>query len=192
MRLPILLTLMFTGLAAGAQPIEPAQALRWQHLAVRAPESPGWVRLRESRQALALMRRSDALARSEVAIVSVFTLPAGLDRDGFAAWVGAAVAAEAPASRFRPLEADWAHVEDRGRACVLHRSVTQDLQARGLPAGSAPPLLQQHALYCRDPGRADSGFAATFSTRGPALDPSFAERAREFVDGVVPDGADAK
>ena len=172
-------------LSAPAQPVQPGERFPWQQLEVRAPASPGWVLVSASWQTLAFMRRSDELARSEVATVSVFKLPASLDRDGFRAWVDQAVKAELPASRFRPVELSAAHNDARGHECVVHRSVSHDLQARPLPAGSEPPLLQQLALYCRHPERAGTGFAAAFSTRGSSYDTTLHARARDFVDGIV-------
>lgn len=173
--------------ATQAQPVEPGQAFRWQQMEVRAPTSPGWVRIGAQGQALAFMRRSEALARSEVALVSVFTVPDGLDREGFTAWVNRAVEAEYPPERFRPVERQSAPLDDRGYACVLHQGLSLDLQAAGLPKGSDPPVLHMSALYCRHPDRAGAGFSASFSTRGPGVDDSLPERARRFIDGVLPE-----
>jgi hypothetical protein len=181
--LPVLLGAMH--LSAPAQPVQIGEKFPWQQLEVRAPESPGWVLVSASRQALAFMRRSDELARSEVATVSVFKLPELLDRDRFRAWVDQAVKAELPESRFRPVELDAELSDARGYDCVVHRSVSHDLQARRPQADSAPPLLQQLALYCRHPERAGTGFAAAFSTRGERYDPTLQARASEFVDGIV-------
>ncbi len=180
------LTLALAAQAAPAQPVQPGQAFPWQQMDVRAPATEGWVLVSSSPQALAFVRRSEALARSEVATVSVFALPETLDREGFVAWVRAAVQAELPATRFRVLDSGEGYSEQRGHACVEHRSLSQDLQARGLPAGAEPPALQQLALYCRHPGRAGSGFAVAYSTRGPGVDDTLAERARNFIDGVTP------
>lgn len=171
--------------SAPAQPVQPGDKFPWQQLEVRAPASPGWVLIAASRQNLAFMRRSDELARSEVATVSVFKLPEPLDRDGFRTWVEQAVKAELPASRFRPVEHNAEHDDARGHDCVVHRSVSHDLQARPLPPGGDPPLLQQVALYCRHPDRAGTGFAAAFSTRGSHYDNTLQARARDFVEGIV-------
>lgn len=187
--LPVLALL--TG-ASQAQPVEPGQTFRWQQLEVRAPTSPGWVRIGTQGQALAFMRRSEALARSEVALVSVFTVPEGLDREGFSAWVDRAIEAEHPPERFRPVERKSAPLDERGYACVLHQGLSLDLQAAGLPKGSDPPVLHMSALYCRHPDRAGAGFSASFSTRGPGVDDTLPERARRFIDGVVPDRAAAE
>lgn len=180
---PVLLGAMH--LSAPAQPVQPGEKFPWQQLEVRAPESPGWVLVSASRQALAFMRRSDELARSEVATVSVFKLPEPLDSDRFRAWVDQAVQAELPASRFRPVEQQAEASDTRGYDCVVHRSVSHDLQARTAQAGSAPPLLQQVALYCRHPERAGTGFSAAFSTRGALYDPTLQTRAGEFLGGIV-------
>jgi hypothetical protein len=171
--------------SATAQPVQPGEKFQWQQLEVRAPVSPGWVLVSASKQALAFMRRSDELARSEVATVSVFKLPDALDGDGFRAWVDQAVKTELPATRFRAIEAAAEPGERRGHECVVHRSVSHDLGARAQPVAGTPPLLQQLALYCRHPDRAGTGFAAAFSTRGPALDPTLPTRAREFIEGIV-------
>lgn len=193
MRLVLLaLALSLSAGLARSQAVESGQLFRWQQFELRAPVSPGWVLVSVTPKAVAFMRRSDELARSEVATVSVFALPEALDREGFAAWVERAVQAEAPPSRFRPLTATSDHVDERGHACVRHHHQSLDLKARGLPAGSAPPLLDQVALYCRHPSQAGSGFAAVFSTRGPGRDPTLPERARSFIDGVqFPAPADA-
>jgi hypothetical protein len=187
-RTAMLVALCLLSSLACAQPVQPRQHMAWQQLDVRAPASEGWVLASASPQALAFMRRSAALARSEVATVSVFQLPESLDRDGFMAWVRSAVQADSPPARFRPIEVQHEPMDERGYACVLHRSLTQDLQARGLAAGSEPPQLQLHALYCRHPARAGTGFAAAFSTRGHGLDDSLFDRARSFIDGITVPG----
>ena len=176
--------LLATAAQAQAQPVEPGERFPWQQLEVKAPASPGWVLVSATRQGLAFMRRSDELARSEVATVSVFRLPDALDSDAFQGWVEQAVQAESPPSRFRPIEAASEHDAERGYACVVHRSLTQDLQARGVPAGTQA-YMQQQALYCRHPTRVGTGFAVAFSTRGAQLDPTLPQRARSFFDGVV-------
>lgn len=188
----LVLTLFAAAAQAQPQAVAPGQAFRWQQLALRAPASDGWVLLGSSAQSVAFMRRSDELARSEVATVSVFTLPDGLDGDGFAAWVQKTVQAELPASRFRVVDAQLAPSDERGYACISHHSHSHDLKARGLPAGSEPPLLQQLALYCRHPDRAGAGFAAAFSTRGPGADDTLPERARAFIAAVLPEANTAR
>ena len=157
--LPMLLSALH--LSAPAQPVQPGQKFPWQQLEVRAPASPGWVLVSASKQALAFMRRSDELARSEVATVSVFRLPASLDRDGFRAWVDQAVQAELPASRFRPVEQSSEHHEARGDDCVVHRSVP----ARAMPLPS-PPAAPATTARCK-PGRATSSMVS-WPPRRPA------------------------
>lgn len=186
MRTCILVLLAVIALTANAQPVAPGQAFRWQQLELRAPASEGWVLISRNGQSLIFMRRSEELARSEVATVSVFKMPDGLDDAGFAAWVNSVVQNELPSSRFRPVEATSGPVEERSYSCVLHQTLSHDLKARRMPEQNDAPLLHQHALYCRHPERADTGFAAAFSTRGPGLDDTLPARARSFIEGVTP------
>lgn len=192
MRSFLALFLAVNALVANSQPVAPGQVFRWQQLELRAPTAVGWVLISRTSQSMVFMRRSDELARSEVATVSAFKLPEGLDQSGFVGWVSAAVQAELPSSRFRPVESKLGLFEQRGYTCVLHQSLSHDLKARRMPVENDAPLLHQHALYCRHPERSDTGFAAAFSTRGPGVDDTLPARARSFIDGVTPDQSAAR
>ncbi len=97
------LALSLSGGPSWSQPVAPGQPFRWHQFELRAPASPGWVLVSSTARAVAFMRRSDELARSEVATVSLLAVPEALDREGFVAWVENLVRREAPPSRFRPV-----------------------------------------------------------------------------------------
>ena len=78
-----------------------------------------------------------------------------------------------------------AYTEERGYPCVRVKTLAQDTKA-ARPAFVDNLKFQMHALYCRHPGRPNTGFSILFSYRGASIDAALDIPAQAFIAGVQP------
>jgi hypothetical protein len=171
-----------------AQAVAPGQLFGGQFLEVHAPDSPGWVLLRESTQEITFGRPGAAEGESYVATVSFFELPVTKSRDEFIATIRQGRESDSSPERFADVSVSYGYAEERGYPCASYRSSSLDLKA---PGGAL--TLAEGGMYCRHPRRDGLGFWVSYSQRAKETDDDFAEQADGFVRGVtVPDGRAAQ
>ena len=169
---------------AKAQTVAPGQLYTGPLLTFRAPTSEGWRVLRSSNVGMAFIRAGDFSFESYVAQVAIFALPESTQRDEFVALVKQGVEKDY-SKRFMSIEATYAYTEERGYPCVRVKALAEDTKA-ARPAVVENLKLQMHALYCRHPGRPNTGFSILFSYRGASLDAALDIPAQTFIAGVQP------
>lgn len=166
-----------------AKPVTPGQPFGGAFMQVHAPDSPGWVLLRESSTDITFARPGANEHESYVAMVSFFDLPATAGKDAFVAHIRQGRESDSPPERFENTEVTYAYSEERGYPCVAYGSTALDVQA---PGGAL--TLAERGLYCRHPKNEGLGYWVSYSQRARTTDPDFAAQADAFVRGVsVPD-----
>lgn len=167
-----------------ANPVSPGQLFGGQFMQAHAPNSPGWVLLRESSTDITFARPGGSERESYVAMVSFFDLPATESKDAFVEHIRQGREADSSPDRFSNVQVTYTYSEERGYPCVAYVSSSLDVKA---PGGAL--TLADRGIYCRHPKSQGLGFWVSYSQRSAATDPDFAEQASSFVEGVsVPVG----
>jgi hypothetical protein len=180
--------LVCIGLAgcAGSNPsrtvyVAPGELFGGGYIEVRAPDSDGWQLAQTSDSGIAFARRGRAPAESFVAQFSMFNLAPTSTPDELKALIKTSVDRDTDTNRFSVQQASYQYSGERSYPCVRHHSVAQDKA----PAKSAGPLLlESESLYCRHPERQNTGFAVTYSHRGPTPYANLLSEAESFIQGV--------
>jgi hypothetical protein len=173
-------TLLGEPIGADAQPVAPGQLLGGEFLQVRAPNSPGWVLMRESSAQIQFGHPGASARETYVAMVSFFELPPTEGSEAFVALVRSARESDTSPERFAEVKESYEYTGARGYPCVRYVATSLDLKA---PGGALP--LAEHGLYCRHPKHEGTGFWALYSQRALKADADLAEQVRGFLEGVV-------
>jgi cellulose synthase/poly-beta-1,6-N-acetylglucosamine synthase-like glycosyltransferase len=171
------------------KPVVPGQRFVGPILNMRAPNSGGWKLLESSGDAVIFARAGALSGESFIAAVLRFRLAENQTAEEFEAFVKHGVEKDAPPDRFKSIEATFETSNERGYACVLYKATSEDMKARTSLFRRSQLILQVQALYCRLPNLEKTGFAATYSHRGPTKVEEFDAQASDFIEGVqIPHG----
>jgi hypothetical protein len=95
--------------------------------------------------------------------------------------IRAGVRKDTPPERYEVQREVLKYTGERGYPCVRYQALSKDKNPRG---SVTPLLLALDGLYCRHPKRQDTGFAAIYSFRGKAENPTLRSEAESFIQGI--------
>lgn len=167
-------------------PVAPETRFELPLLALRSPAGQGWLTIDAGADGRFFMREGEQRHASVAATATFFPLQPGLDRAGFEALIREAIARQAPADRFEPVESSLEYGEDRGYPCMRYAGTVRDTAAQVGGGRTRRLLLDVRALYCRHPHDASRGFSLVYSYRGPERDPALTADAEAFFAGAKP------
>jgi len=151
---------------------------------VRAPKSSGWRLVERSSRVMSFARQAGAPGETLGAQVFVFDLQPTETPEQFVSLIKANMDQGWKPQRFDTIRAASDYTAERGYPCVRFQVSLLDKLARTSPSTTEPLPFEVHALYCRHPARTGTGFSAVYSHRGRSAHASFAEEARDYIDGV--------
>jgi hypothetical protein len=164
--------------------LAPGQDLSNPMFTLTSPKSEGWVGLSQSSSRIAFGRAGATSADSDVAAVTLFSIPQGLSADDFLALVKSGTERDAPSPQFEVKEASLKPSQARSYVCVDYRATSIDHGKQSFLGRRAALQLKLRALYCQYPTKPGLGFSISFSHRGEQPLPTFDAEAEEFIAGV--------
>jgi hypothetical protein len=164
--------------------LSPAQDFSNSMFILLTPNSKGWVGLSRSPATISFGRVGSSRTDSDVAAVTLFSIPEGLSPEGFLAHAKDGLERDAPAPRFEVKESLIRLSQARSYPCVEYDATSIDHGKQLLFLPRKDLLLRLIALYCQYPNKPGLGFSISFSHRGTELPPNFDAEAQDFIAGV--------
>jgi hypothetical protein len=168
----------------GHPSLSPAQDFSNQLFIILSPNSQGWVGLNRSSAGISFGRVGSSPTDSDIAAVTLFSVPAGLSPEDFLAYIKDGVERDAHAPRFEATETRVKLSQARSYPCVEYQanSIDHVKQFPLLPSKALP--LRISGLYCQYPNKPGLGFSISFSHRGADPLPTFDAEAQDFIASV--------
>lgn len=151
---------------------------------VRVPNSDGWLLLNTARPGMEFFRFGDAPKETFAAQVLMFPWILTQNKDDFVSLIKQALENDRESQRFDIIEFEFEETDQRSYPCASLTFVALDKLAKTSPTRREALLLQAESLYCRHPIQQQTGFAITYSHRGPSLYSNLHAEARDFIEGV--------
>ena len=157
-----------------------------------SPNSEGWVGVGRTSDSISFGRVGRSRNDTDVAAVTVFSTPPGLNPQEFLAHVKEGLERDAPAPRFEVKTASIRLSTARTYVCVEYNAMSIDhgKQLRFLPHKDLP--IRLIALYCQYPDKPGLAFSVSFSHRGEEPPPTFDAEAQDFIASVAVTSSSAR